>query len=37
VAASKSGNTFTIVKDPTTGISSRTCTGSSGGCKAGTW
>ena len=36
-AASKSTNTFTIKKDPVTGISSRTCTGSDGGCKAGTW
>jgi type IV pilus assembly protein PilA len=36
-AASKSTNTFTIKKDPTTGISSRTCTGSDGGCKSGTW
>ena len=37
VAASKSGNTFTISKSPTTGISSRSCTGSDGGCKSGTW
>jgi type IV pilus assembly protein PilA len=36
-AASKSTNTFTIKKDPTTGITSRTCTGTSGGCKSGTW
>jgi type IV pilus assembly protein PilA len=36
-AASKSTNTFTIKKDPTTGISTRTCTGSDGGCKGGTW
>ena len=36
-AASKSTNTFTIKKDPVSGISSRTCTGSDGGCKAGTW
>jgi type IV pilus assembly protein PilA len=36
-AASKSGNTFTISKDPSTGISSRSCTGTSGGCKSGTW
>jgi type IV pilus assembly protein PilA len=36
-AASKSTNTFTIKKDPTTGITSRTCTGTSGGCKGGTW
>jgi type IV pilus assembly protein PilA len=37
VAASKSGNTFTISKDPSTGISTRSCTGTSGGCKSGTW
>jgi type IV pilus assembly protein PilA len=37
VAKSKSTNTFTIKKDPTTGITSRTCTGSDGGCKGGTW
>jgi type IV pilus assembly protein PilA len=37
VAASKSTNTFSIVKDPTSGITSRSCTGSSGGCKSGTW
>jgi type IV pilus assembly protein PilA len=37
LAASKSGNTFTISKSPTTGISSRTCTGSDGGCKSGSW
>ena len=36
-AASKSTNTFTISKDPSTGISTRSCTGSNGGCKAGTW
>jgi type IV pilus assembly protein PilA len=37
VAASKSTNTFTISKSPTTGITSRSCTGTTGGCKAGTW
>ena len=37
VAKSKSTNTFTISKDPTTGISTRSCTGSDGGCKGGTW
>jgi type IV pilus assembly protein PilA len=36
-AASKSTNTFTIKKDPSTGISTRVCTGSDGGCKSGTW
>jgi type IV pilus assembly protein PilA len=36
-AASKSGNTFTISKSPTTGITSRSCTGTTGGCKGGTW
>ena len=36
VATSKSNNTFTITKDPGTGISTRTCTGAAtgGGCKA---
>jgi type IV pilus assembly protein PilA len=37
VAKSKSTNTFTISKSPTTGITTRTCTGSDGGCKSGTW
>jgi type IV pilus assembly protein PilA len=37
VAASKSTNTFTISKSPTTGITTRSCTGTTGGCKAGTW
>jgi type IV pilus assembly protein PilA len=36
-AASKSGNTFTISKSPTTGITSRSCVGTTGGCKSGTW
>jgi type IV pilus assembly protein PilA len=31
VATSKSGNTFTITKDPTTGKVTRACTGCSGG------
>jgi type IV pilus assembly protein PilA len=36
-AFSKSGNTFLVTKDATTGLK-RTCTGSSGGCPAGkTW
>jgi type IV pilus assembly protein PilA len=35
VAVSKSTNTFTITKSPTTGISTRTCTGApEGGCKS---
>ena len=34
---SKSNNTFSIIKDPATGLTSRTCTGTDGGCKAGTW
>jgi len=35
VAKSKSNNTFTITKDPSTGISTRTCTGApAGGCKS---
>jgi type IV pilus assembly protein PilA len=37
LAASKSGNTFTISKSGSTGISTRTCTGSDGGCKSGSW
>jgi type IV pilus assembly protein PilA len=36
-AKSKSGNTFTISKNPGTGISSRSCTGADGGCKNLTW
>jgi type IV pilus assembly protein PilA len=35
VATSKSTNTFTITKDPTTGVSTRTCTtAGNGGCKS---
>ena len=37
VATSKSGNTFTITKNGTTGITSRSCTGSNGGCSGGSW
>jgi type IV pilus assembly protein PilA len=36
-AKSKSGNTFTITKDPSTGLTTRSCTGTDGGCKSGTW
>src|SRR4051794_19168012 len=36
-AKSKSGNTFTITKDSTTGVTSRSCTGTEGGCKNLTW
>ena len=36
-AKSKSGNTFTITKDATTGVSTRSCTGTDGGCKNLTW
>ena len=38
-ALSKSGNSFQIVKDPTTGVSTRACsTAGQGGCKTGgTW
>jgi type IV pilus assembly protein PilA len=36
-AASKSSNTFSISKDATTGLTSRSCTGTDGGCKGGTW
>jgi len=35
-AASKSGNTFDIARDAA-GVISRTCTGTTGGCKSGTW
>jgi type IV pilus assembly protein PilA len=36
VAASFSGDTFTITKDPNTGLTTRSCTNSAtGGCKAG--
>ena len=37
VATSKSGNTFTITKDATSGTTSRSCTGSNGGCSNNTW
>ena len=36
-AKSKSGNTFTITKAAATGLTDRTCTGTDGGCKGGTW
>jgi type IV pilus assembly protein PilA len=36
VATSKSGNTFTITK-ATSGTTSRSCTGSNGGCSGGSW
>ena len=36
-AKSKSGNTFTITKNAGTGISTRSCTGTDGGCKALSW
>jgi type IV pilus assembly protein PilA len=36
VATSKSGNTFTITKD-TAGVSSRTCSGTGGGCNGTSW
>jgi type IV pilus assembly protein PilA len=36
-SASKSGNTFTISKAGATGITTRSCTGTSGGCKNLTW
>ena len=38
--ASKSGNTFTITKNESTGVSSRTCTSggsTSGGCSGSSW
>jgi hypothetical protein len=41
VAKSKSGNTFSIVKDATTGAITRTCTTTGGnanaGCRGSTW
>jgi type IV pilus assembly protein PilA len=41
VAKSKSGNTFSIIKDPTTGAISRSCTVAGGnanaGCRNSTW
>jgi type IV pilus assembly protein PilA len=37
VATSKSNNTFTITKDPTSGVTSRQCSGSNGGCTGGSW
>ena len=36
-AKSKSGNTFTITKAAATGLTTRSCTGTDGGCKALTW
>jgi type IV pilus assembly protein PilA len=39
-AHSKSGNNFLITKDPTTGVSTRSCTttgASNGGCNGGNW
>jgi type IV pilus assembly protein PilA len=36
VATSKSGNTFTIAKS-SAGTTTRTCTGSGGGCTGGSW
>jgi type IV pilus assembly protein PilA len=36
-AKSKSGNTFTISKAAATGETTRSCTGTDGGCKALTW
>jgi len=41
IAKSKSGNTFSIIKDPTTGAISRSCTVAGGnanaGCRNSTW
>jgi type IV pilus assembly protein PilA len=37
VATSKSSNTFTIARDVTAGTYTRTCTGTSGGCKNSSW
>jgi type IV pilus assembly protein PilA len=36
-AKSKSGNTFTITKAAATGLTTRSCTGTDGGCKALSW
>ena len=39
-ATSKNSNTFTITKDPTTGVSTRSCTNtgaSNGGCSGSSW
>jgi type IV pilus assembly protein PilA len=36
-AKSKSGNTFSILKNAGTGLTTRTCTGTDGGCKGGVW
>ena len=36
-AKSKSGTTFTIAKNGTTGVLSRSCTPSSGGCNGSSW
>ncbi len=36
-AYSKSTNTFSITRDGTTGVMSRSCTGSSGGCNSSSW
>ncbi len=36
-ATSKSTNTFSIAKDTTTGTYTRSCTGTGGGCKSGSW
>jgi type IV pilus assembly protein PilA len=37
LAASKSGNTFTITKASATGLTTRSCTGTDGGCKSLKW
>ena len=36
-AKSKSGGTFSITKNASTGVLSRGCTGDGGGCTSGTW
>ena len=36
-AKSKSGNTFTITKAAATGLTTRSCTGTDGGCNALSW
>jgi type IV pilus assembly protein PilA len=37
VATSKDGNTFSITKNVTNGVISRSCSGSSGSCANGSW
>ena len=36
-STSVSGNSFTLARDASTGATTRTCTGSGGGCNGGSW